>query len=650
MRKTNLDARLKITAIILALALLLACVCSAGVFVRGETSNSLGTLNPQDIVAVFDDDAVLTDATTATVWGSTDTNNLWYYGANALNMNGINQIINGWDKSKLSADDPIIIAVIDTGIDGGHELFEKTLLRNSDGAILGYNAYAAWVGDTDNLGNITDINSKHGSQVTGVIAMAILEMGLEDYIKIYPIKANTPPSGNSEGNSFNLNAIVTAINWASKSIGADVINLSLGILSTNMTGNTSWTQTAVTKTLQAAVNEATQTSILVAAAGNDNTVSTTAAYYPAYLDGVLSVMGYGSNGEMYSTSNYGAYDLVAPGESIYTANGYNSSRSYYTSVTGTSMAAPFTSLASALLQLRFDAEDANLPASSVRARMLRNINSASITKNGHSMKKLEITTLLTQDFDGEEYNYSDPTGIYISDNGQRNDADNPDDISMKADSISEVTYTANLTPYGDTSPDLDGAVNWTVADRHGNVIARGRGKSFVYAVPQGGTYTITASLDFGTQTFEDSVIVRVRFLNYVASEVRVTYASQAHLDESQATSEDVLYTRSKSVFSLTGLEYLDKEIEIKWYVNGEYVASGLYFEYTPSQTGDIVISAQYGSQNVTAYSMSFVAQVKPFILRPLDLAALCISIVVLIAFVAVLIIVANKRKKETEAE
>lgn len=152
-------------------------------------------------------------------WGGKDTAELWYYAESFLDVANAKQAVADWDLSKVK--EPVVIAVIDTGIDVGHELFDGVLVKNADGDILGYNAYTG--ADSEGNVNIGDTSNKHGSQVAGIIAMLIKEFGLEDYVKIYPIKANTTGS-----DSFNFAVLAKALDWAVDNAGASVINMSLG--------------------------------------------------------------------------------------------------------------------------------------------------------------------------------------------------------------------------------------------------------------------------------------------------------------------------------------------------------------------------------------------------------------------------------------
>lgn len=61
----------------------------------------------------------------ATNWGGKDTANLSYYKDGFLDVQGAKAVVDTWDFSRI--DKPIVIAVIDTGIDTAHELLTAYL-------------------------------------------------------------------------------------------------------------------------------------------------------------------------------------------------------------------------------------------------------------------------------------------------------------------------------------------------------------------------------------------------------------------------------------------------------------------------------------------------------------------------------------------
>lgn len=596
------------------------------------------------------------EASANTVWGGQDTSELWYYKDGFLNIERAKDIVSSWDKSRLSKDDPVIIAVVDTGIDASHELFEDVLMRSGD-KLLGYNVNAPE--GAENV-DISDEPSKHGSATAGVIAMLIHEFGLQDYIKIYPIKANS-----INEDLFALTATIKSLDWAKKNVKADVINLSFGIAKKDINSSADWQND---KSFIAKINEVAQDSVIVAAAGNKGSNSTVAneVFYPAAHDGVVSVMGYGipqdgGKKELYKTSNYGgSYDIVAPGEDIYTSMGTaNSGRvSKYGAVNGTSVATPIVSFAAALLKLRFAAEGQPAPSGSGLARMLRNLDCDKIEKgesytvaNGTAFDTVDMYTLLSQDFDTTDYQYKNPTGITVTYSNDDKHLDNPafpDTAYLTADKIETIHYLATIDPYGQTDPDYADSVEWYVTDLYGATRLVGTGLNYDFTAQGGGSYTVTARLKVGTQEFEASAGVFIEFLPYISGDVRVTTKEQAGLSAKEVSGAGTVYTKQGEVFALTGTEFLDPRTEIKWFVNGKQAATGVEFNFKPKKTGEYVITAQYGDNSVIVGEYAYTAHVKSFILRPLDLSMLIIGIVVILAVGSVCIALVVKHKKEAE--
>jgi len=156
-------------------------------------------------------------------YGDKDAADLWYYGEDALNLANARQIVDGWDKTKLPT---VVIAISDTGVDASHELFKYVLYKNDKGEIEGYNSRT---GKTVGASGLADHKDKHGNSVTGVAAMLIKELGLQDRIKIYPIKSNSLDKEGNEVATFNIASLKNAIKHAGE-IKADVLNLSFNVL------------------------------------------------------------------------------------------------------------------------------------------------------------------------------------------------------------------------------------------------------------------------------------------------------------------------------------------------------------------------------------------------------------------------------------
>ena len=145
--------------------------------------------------------------------------------------------------------------------------------------------------------------------------------------------------GTDGGNAFTVaEGIYRAVDG-----GARIINLCLGTRGDNAI-------------LAEAVGYAqSQGVLLIAAAGNDGTQG---VQYPARYPGVLAVGAVDARGEHSPFSNWGAVDLVAPGEGVATAY----SGDQLALISGTSMATPFVAGMAAALMAR----DPDLTADQIR--------------------------------------------------------------------------------------------------------------------------------------------------------------------------------------------------------------------------------------------------------------------------------------------
>lgn len=560
---------------------------------------------------------------------------LWYYGEGGLEIDKAKARIDKWDKGKLSKK---VIAVIDTGIDFDHEVFSGVLYTDADGKPAGYDSRYKKQVPLENMKDTAD--DKHGNAIAGVIAMMIKELGLEDFIKIYPIKANTIENG-KEKKSFVIPPVVEALNQADK-IGADAVNMSLGRIKKD---SSDWaTNTSLTYALESACDRV----LIVAAAGNDGLNADGNAnnvFYPAAHDGVLSVMAYDKSG-LYEASNYGSvYDIAGPGDEIYTAK--FTEGALYQYLNGTSLASPIATVAGVLLKLRYEAEGKPAPKGVELARMMRNIDGRVIKKEGAEIRCLDFNTIVTQDFENTKYEYSDPTGISLSHNGEYGKDAYEDIIYMRANAVKPVTFIAKINPFGKTDPELDAAVQWVErhADTTENVL--GYGIRFNYTPKHiDETVTLIARLRYGDKTFEQSQDVFLSSVAFMVGEARVTYAENAADSVDNAPSRGVLYTNTTTVFSLTGIEYVseEKKSKIQWYVDGELAGEGETFAYTPKKSGVRRISARYDGSPIPR---EFIANVKPFIARPLDLAMLILGLAIASAVIAVVIVIAVKRKRKS---
>lgn len=587
----------------------------------------------------------------ALTWGDKDSSQLWYYGKDYLDVESAKEVVKTWNLSKVSK--PIVIAVIDTGIDAQHKLFAddengvSVLVKNDKGEILGYNSYSG----ADENGNvdISDASSKHGSAVAGNIAMLIREFGLENCIKIYPIKAST-----EKESTFKLASLSRALDWAVDNAKADVLNMSLGLTGGDIESLIKSKQLTQDEAnaFEVAVENARRSAVISAAAGNNKKSDQNASdlFYPAAYSGVVSAMNQYKS-ELYSTSNFGStYTLCAPGFGIYTSKGYQSSKSVYGTEQGTSMSASFVSFAAALLKLRCEIEGRNVDSVTL-AKLVESMMTKTLKKNDVEYKVLDLNAIVTTDLDDVKLNYEQPKSIAIKHNGKVGEGDYAGMVYMRADNAYELTFYAQINPVGKVDPDVENALEWTVqqiasADDDTPVseaVSIGKGTSVKYTPTRGGDFVVKAKIPGYSAT--QSIQIHIEYGIYYVGEVRVTLADNAQKDVSEAPSSATIYTRETTRFALTGVKYLNPDVETKWYVNGEYVASGEVFEFTPKKAGTYYITARYGDNAMVDFQYKFTANVKSAVLRPLDLSFLIIGIVAAVAIVVTVTVFAVRKKK-----
>ena len=245
-----------------------------------------------------------------------------------------------------SADDEkkeTVIALIDTGVDTGHEDFGDVFWINED-EIAGNGV------DDDGNGYVDDVNGwnfysgnnriyvgsedSHGTHGAGSIAAAsengtgISGIAGDGPVKIMVLKA----LGGKDG-SGTTDSVIRAIRYAEAN-GASVCNLSMG-----------------TESYDRALRQTMESSgmLFVVSAGNDGENTDRTPCYPASfdLDNIISVANLQPDGELHATSNYGAQsvDIAVPGTFILSLTPDDT----YSYMTGTSMSAPILSAGAAMI-------------------------------------------------------------------------------------------------------------------------------------------------------------------------------------------------------------------------------------------------------------------------------------------------------------
>jgi serine protease len=227
----------------------------------------------------------------------------------------------------------IIIGIVDTGVDWGHPDLAANIYMENDSLIPGSD-----LGNLDNdpSEDINQVGKYHGTHIAGIASavtnneIGIASMGFN--CMILPVKTSKEGCFDSAGFPLILYGF-EGIKWAADH-GAKVINCSWGGY-----GFSSYEQSIIDYVLE-------KGSVVVASQGND---SSSACFYPANYDGVLSV-GWLNTGSGVKTihphTNFGEKVMVfAPGSKIYSTwqRPTQSSAGIYKTAYGSSQAAPHVS-------------------------------------------------------------------------------------------------------------------------------------------------------------------------------------------------------------------------------------------------------------------------------------------------------------------
>lgn len=331
----------------------------------------------------------------------------------------------GWEYARENGKKPggssdVVVAVIDTGVDYNHLDLRNNIWVNSaeipgNGIDDDGNGYIDDVYGWDFVGNDNDPmdDNGHGTHVAGIIAAennGIGGVGVAYNSKVMVLKA-----GNSSG-YFNNSDIAEAIQYAYMN-GASVINMSFG-------------GSFISVTVEEALQNAYNSCVLVAAAGNDGACNNLACRnpgclikkvtYPAALPYVIGVMSANHDGSRSSLfSNYDhypynsvEYEVYAVGEAVPSCWPGNK----YARLSGTSMAAPTVSGIAALLRSYYS--DREMYSTKFIQSQIVNTGTRSID-GAHSLANVydALTRMPKPEVNLYDYSIDDSTAISSANNG-----------------------------------------------------------------------------------------------------------------------------------------------------------------------------------------------------------------------------------------
>ena len=588
----------------------------------------------------------------------------WWMGSNYLNMFAVKSVFNQQIKAELDLDyleeHPVVIAVIDTGIqydldmftglydENGDQLTSITdpeyispydvFYRDSDGNIIGKNAASNKNGDPQD--EIMDKSPEgHGTHVSGILATLIHYMDLEKYIKIMPIRSSFIKDGANAFNKDNVLGTNGAYRFAVAN-GADIINMSL-------TADADWNSNLF-ETYKSSV-------ITVAAAGNNGKNSSVTKYYPAGNSNVVGVMNYTHNGDYsdiqkYSSSNYGdIYDIFAPGGEIVstvsesaTGAKFEQDGQMYGKLSGTSMATPIVSFAAALLTLKYRGlqgeNGTEIPANAIKEFLLKEQKTIEIGDVKYKVLDLEKT--ITEDFldETDEEVIITPTSISIS--------AKTSDLTQTLDEVHAITLTADLEPVNyENAP----YIYWVEYDNDGNETVVGRGKTIQYAPHREvGSTRVEARMDYKNPgsgpkyLYSPTITIEVSYYRLTSTKAIIVS------NDSITTAENQTIKSGEAVnFSVAKYEYCNKDqVTIEWYVNGELKSTDPYYEFKETNPGEyeIVVAVNtIKSANSTKIVVEPSNEGKTVKMEMWKIWLISTAITVVIA--AVVIILFVKRKK-----
>ena len=522
--------------------------------------------------------------------------NQWFDGEDYNNFNdtlqAINKIKDGLSTAEKAdfKNNPVLVAVIDTGINASHELFDGVLCDEG----LWYNALDKTTGSANN--NVKDECKTnkgligHGTHVAGIVAQEIKKYGLEDYIKILPVKA-------SNDGSFDASYVVEAINYVKDLATQDktiVINMSL----TKMIKSSDTSSWGKNKAIDAMIQSAVREGVIVcAAAGNKgyNSSSTgNSLGSPACLENVIGVMNYGEGLIPAPKSNYGAaYDIAAPGQKIISAAKSDETEPYCTK-DGTSMATPFVSFAAAVLEIGFNRKSATVydVMTSTPAVATGTVSYGNCV---YTAKKLNLSAFV-------DFKHIKEIKVFTED-------ESLDALNQNISSPKRVVAFAKLRYFDEEgfAPETDVAYksikmyvvkagkNGTLSG--GEVVYSVNGARIDFTPTEPGTYFIYAANSVYINDTSEIITVKVNYVQTV-EDAQLSVVGDA-----------VVRAESTAVYKLDNAYMLDPELVIVWDIydeNGRRVDTkiGTEISFTPETKGEHTIICSVGGKTIAGYKVN----------------------------------------------
>ncbi len=443
----------------------------------------------------------------------------------------------GWEFYNSDPDPKrsVIIAVIDTGIDYTHpeltdsmwcnyaEIADNGIDDDGNGYIDDFYGWDFYNGDSSichyyyneqlnaNLSSPLDCDD-HGTHCAGIIAAkANNGIGIAGIASVGDIKLMSLKIHGGPDKKGSISDAIKAIKYA-EMMGAEICNMSWG----SYTKSTS---------LYTAIERSRM--LFIAAAGNDGSNNDLQPLYPACfeLDNIISVGYVDPTGEMAYESNYGAgsVDVVAPSTNV-----FSTFVGTYSTLSGSSMAAPQVSAIAALLYSCSN----GLYASNAREIILAGCKPLDSLKGfvgaglPSLLNTLAMKSLLLNDFDA-------PTAEI-----HKHYYDNSFLLTMQPEDIG--TSGLHLIRYYNgrrTCDDFKNGTSGTVVTDN-NVLLSKSGRYTFYISDKAGNYTLK---DF--MVIEDIIPPAVSSCAITVNDSRDTITISAGVKDNQSGIKAVRYTK-----------------------------------------------------------------------------------------------------------